>query len=194
MTLEAATGGLCCELGSPPAARSCQEGRWILLSRFQRELSPALSLFWTGSLLNCGRVHFLFFRKTCTIVLLNEVCLPNMQAKLLQSRPILCGPMHCSPARLLCPWGFSRPEYWSGLPCPPPGDFPNPGIEPSSLKSPAMVGRFSTTSAASEAQRKCWDEKMLRFAAKRFVYKAAKHAEQVSGVLAQGQGFRIIMG
>ena len=28
--------------------------------------------------------------------------------------------------------GFSRQEYWSGLPCPPPGDLPNPGIEPSS--------------------------------------------------------------
>ena len=34
------------------------------------------------------------------------------------------------PVRLLCPWGFSRPEYWSVLPCPPPGDLPNPGIEP----------------------------------------------------------------
>ena len=32
-------------------------------------------------------------------------------------------------ARFLCPWGFSRQEYWSGLPCPPPGDLPNPGIE-----------------------------------------------------------------
>ena len=32
--------------------------------------------------------------------------------------------------RLLCPWGFSKQEYWSGLPCPPPGDLPNPGIEP----------------------------------------------------------------
>ena len=37
-----------------------------------------------------------------------------------------------SSARLLCPWGFSRQEYWSGLPCPPPGDLPNPGIEPRS--------------------------------------------------------------
>ena len=36
------------------------------------------------------------------------------------------------PARLLCPWGFSRPEYWSGLPCPPPRDLPNPGIKPRS--------------------------------------------------------------
>ena len=36
------------------------------------------------------------------------------------------------PARLLCPWGFSRHEYWSGLPRPPPGDLPNPGIKPRS--------------------------------------------------------------
>ena len=36
------------------------------------------------------------------------------------------------PARLLCPWGLSRQEYWSGLPCPPPGNFPNPGIKPMS--------------------------------------------------------------
>ena len=36
------------------------------------------------------------------------------------------------PTSLLCPWGFSRQEYWSGLPCPPPGDLPNPGIEPRS--------------------------------------------------------------
>ena len=39
------------------------------------------------------------------------------------------------PARLLCPWGFSRPEYWIGLPCPSPGDLSNPGIEP---RSPAL--------------------------------------------------------
>ena len=36
------------------------------------------------------------------------------------------------PTRLLCPWGFSRQEYWSGLPCPPPGELSNPGIEPRS--------------------------------------------------------------
>ena len=29
--------------------------------------------------------------------------------------------------------GFSRQEYWSGLPCPPPGDLPNPGVKPVSL-------------------------------------------------------------
>ena len=37
-----------------------------------------------------------------------------------------------SPTRLLCPWGFSRQEYWSGLPCPPPGHLPNLGIQPRS--------------------------------------------------------------
>ena len=47
--------------------------------------------------------------------------------------------------------GFSRQEHWSGLPCPPPGDFPNPGIEPESLMSPEFVGRFFTTSITGEA-------------------------------------------
>ena len=36
------------------------------------------------------------------------------------------------PARLLYPWEFSRQKYWSGLPCPSPGDPPDPGIEPES--------------------------------------------------------------
>ena len=36
------------------------------------------------------------------------------------------------PTRLLHPWGFSRQEYWSGMPFPSPGDLPNPGIEPRS--------------------------------------------------------------
>ena len=41
--------------------------------------------------------------------------------------------------------GFSRQEYWSGLPCPPPGDLPDPGIEPACLMS--LAGGFFTTSA-----------------------------------------------
>ena len=43
--------------------------------------------------------------------------------------------------------GFSRQEYWSGLPRPPPGDLPNPQIEPTSLTSPALAGGFFTASA-----------------------------------------------
>ena len=39
------------------------------------------------------------------------------------------GPHGLWSTKLLCPWGFSRQQYWSGLPCPSPGDLPNPGIE-----------------------------------------------------------------
>ena len=42
--------------------------------------------------------------------------------------------------------GFSRQEYWSGLPGPLPGDLPDPGIEPVSLRSPALTGRFFAAS------------------------------------------------
>jgi len=48
--------------------------------------------------------------------------------------------------------GFSRQEYWSRLPCCPPGDFADPGIE---TTSPALTGRFFTTSTTWEAQLKC---------------------------------------
>ena len=46
--------------------------------------------------------------------------------------------------------GFSRQEYWSGMPCPRPGDLPHPGIEAGPLTSPD-VGRFFTTSVTWEA-------------------------------------------
>ena len=48
--------------------------------------------------------------------------------------------------------GFSRQEYWNGLPCAPPGDLPDPGIETASLTPPALAGGFFTTSATWEAQ------------------------------------------
>ena len=47
--------------------------------------------------------------------------------------------------------GFSRQEYWSGLPFPSLEYLPNPGIELVSLMSPALAGRFFTTSATWEA-------------------------------------------
>ena len=46
--------------------------------------------------------------------------------------------------------GFSGQEYWSGLPFPSPGDFPDPGIEPESLTSPALAHRFFTASVTWE--------------------------------------------
>ena len=70
---------------------------------------------------------------------------------------------HCSHVRFfVIPWtvahqaplsmGFSRQEYWSGLPCPPPGAPPEPGIKPRSLMSPALASGFFTTNATWEAQ------------------------------------------
>ena len=58
--------------------------------------------------------------------------------------------------RLLCPWGFSRQEHWSVFPCTPPGDHPDPGIEPVFLMSPPMAGRFFTNSVTWEAQVLCF--------------------------------------
>ena len=55
----------------------------------------------------------------------------------------LCTKAHQTPLSM----GFSRQEYWSGLPCPPPRDLPNPGIQLASLLSPALAGRFFTASA-----------------------------------------------
>ena len=53
--------------------------------------------------------------------------------------------------RLLCPWEFSRQEYWSGLPFPPLGDITDPGMEPESFVFPALEDRFFTISATREA-------------------------------------------
>ena len=51
--------------------------------------------------------------------------------------------------------GFSRQDYWSGLPFPSPGDLPNPEIEPTSPLSPAWAGRFFTASPSWEAHITC---------------------------------------
>ena len=46
--------------------------------------------------------------------------------------------------------GFSRQEYWNGLPCPPPGHLPDPGVKPVSLISHLLPGGFFTTSTTWE--------------------------------------------
>ena len=48
--------------------------------------------------------------------------------------------------------GFSRQEYWSGLPFPSPGDLPDSGIKRASLTSPALAGGFFTTSTTWETE------------------------------------------
>ena len=59
----------------------------------------------------------------------------------------LCVTLWTVPRQVPLSTGFSRQEYWSELPFPPPGDLSDPVIEPESLRSPALAGRFFSTSA-----------------------------------------------
>ena len=58
--------------------------------------------------------------------------------------PTLCDPIDYSPVGSSVR-GINQQEYWSGLPFPPPKDFPNPGIKPMFPMSPALEDRFFTT-------------------------------------------------
>ena len=106
--------------------------------------------YWQGL-----ELHHLAKEKGLWVQLQYHICV--LCAKLLQSCPTLCHPMDCSlPGSSLLPHGLSLPgssvhgilqtRLPEGLPFPPPGVLPEPGIKPVSLKSPASAGSFSTTS------------------------------------------------
>ena len=67
------------------------------------------------------------------------------------SRVGLCVTLWTAARQAPLSMGFSMQEYWGGLPCPPLGDLPNPGIEPMSLMSPALAGNIFTISATWKA-------------------------------------------
>ena len=68
-----------------------------------------------------------------------------------QSCRTLCDPMDCNlPGSSV--HGIPQEEYWSRLPCPPPRNLLDPGIEPTSLISPALAGKSFTMSPTWEAQ------------------------------------------
>ena len=71
----------------------------------------------------------------------------RVPAKSLQSCPSLCDPVGHSP-----PVSTQGIPQKSRLPCSSPGDLPDPGVEPLSLTSPELTGRFFTTSTTWEAQ------------------------------------------
>ena len=76
-----------------------------------------------------------------------SLCMP---AKLLQSCPTLFNPKDCStPGSSI--HGILQARYWSGLPCPPPGDLPGPEIELASLYVSTLASGFFTTRAIWEA-------------------------------------------
>ena len=70
---------------------------------------------------------------------------------LLQSSPTLCNHMDCSPPGSSVHW-ILQAVTLERVAIPPPGDLPDPGIEPASLTPPAWADRFSTTGATSQAQ------------------------------------------
>ena len=90
-------------------------------------------------------MHIISFKFTLFIYL------ESMHTKSLQSCltlwPYLCTVAHQAPLSM----GFSRQEYWSILPCPPPEDLPDPRFKPMSLVSPESAGGFFTTSITWEA-------------------------------------------
>ena len=94
----------------------------------------------SSCLLSAAVLHALLCLKVFSWCICGERCTPSPPTSL----------PSCSPSKLsvlywvyLCPWGFSRQEYCSGLLCPPPGDLPKPGI--------AVV--FITIWATREAQK-----------------------------------------
>ena len=82
----------------------------------------------------------------------------SIHAKSLQSCLTLCDPMDYTARQAPLLMRFPRQECWSGLPCPPPEDLPDPGIKPTSLMSPALAGRFFTSNATWEGLMGALDE------------------------------------
>ena len=91
------------------------------------------------SILNCLHLHL--WSQKVWVACLVRVCMLG-----LFSRVQLCVTPWTVAHQAPLSMGFSRQEYWSGLPCPPPGDFPNPGIELASLMSLALARGFFSTS------------------------------------------------
>ena len=82
----------------------------------------------------------------CCCCLVTKLCPTLLQC------PTLCHPMDCSPPGS-CVHGILQARILEWLPCSPPGDLPNPEIEPASLMSPALAGGFFTTSTTWEAPK-----------------------------------------
>ena len=95
-------------------------------------MSPRL-LHWQGILYTTGKPLWLFW----------------LNAKSLQSCPLFVTPWTVDSQDPLS-MSFFRQEHWSGLPCPPSGDLPDPGNEPVSFISPALAGRVFTTSSTCD--------------------------------------------
>ena len=78
-----------------------------------------------------------------------------------QSRPTLCNPWNVA-CQVPLSMEFSRQEYWSGWPFPPPGNLPDPRIEPKSPAPPALAGGFFTTEPSGKPLCLCLRGQILQ--------------------------------
>ena len=93
-----------------------------------------------------GPLHIISNSGSQRTIPTHPVCeLPH--ARSLPLCPTLCDPIECVACQAPLSMGFSRQEYWSGLPCPPPGDLPDPGIKLVSLMSAALAGGLFTSAS-----------------------------------------------
>ena len=119
-------------------------------SKGSSQIHQPLSCLWaTFHSIQNGQLLFILPNPTQSHCLCESFHSPlSMRANSLQ----LCLTLGYSESQAPLSMGFSRQESWSGSPCPPPGDLPDPGIKPTSLMSLALVGRFFTTSATWKVQ------------------------------------------
>ena len=89
----------------------------------------------------------LLCRCSATLGAENRACVPSLSVRPDSLRPH--GVYVAHQASLFME--FSRQEHWNGLPCPPPGDPPSPGIDPHLFLSATLADGFFTTSATWEA-------------------------------------------
>ena len=97
--------------GSVITGKSLTSNLWFPFSVYMTEKESCLRLLWGSNELNACKKCFINSKEK------------ESESEVAQSCLTLCDPMDC---------GFSRQEYWSGLPFPSPGDLPDPGIEPRS--------------------------------------------------------------
>ena len=133
---------------------------WKHFCRVSRDHStgfprPLLCLFLLHRDGRVGHSASQCIHHTTRVISFNPPSGPGRSASLLLLSCFSCVWLFVTPWTVACQallfMRFSMQEHWSGLLCPPSGDLPYPGIQPASLTSPALAGRFFTTSATWEA-------------------------------------------
>ena len=113
---------------------------------------PKLTKWWIGAvrtenrLVKAKRMLWALLLKVWPLHQQPRCYLPTSAKSLTHVR--LCATLWTVAHQAPLSMGFPRQEYLSGLPCPSPGDLPDPRIEPTSLMSPALADRFFTTGTA----------------------------------------------